>query len=305
MQKISVNNADIAFSGSKKPKKTLNVKESCAAYGASALVPVATMPLSLAAMNKMQKTCDSLSIGQVESIKTSANTMLNQTGLAEKGVTIKRLSEDSVRTLADSVDNKFYKKLIEFVDPISSTKSGKNAFFSPKEIFGLCNKNTVVLHENKLSLSVFHELGHAMNFNMSKVGKLLQKCRMPAMLIAGSLALFAAFSKESKAEDGKELTKGQKAKNFVRKNAGVLAFTSMLPILAEEGMASIKGCLWANKNIAKDLAKKVAKTNAVAYTSYLLAAIGLGLSAHVAVKVKDKLVAKKEAKLASELGKTN
>ncbi len=89
----------------------------------------------------------------------------------------------------------------------------------------------------------------------------MQKMRMPGMIMASAIALFAAFTKEDKPEDGKELTKAQKVKNAVRKNAGKLAFASMVPMLLEEGMASIKGYKWANSILSKDLAKKVLHTN--------------------------------------------
>ena len=187
--------------------------------------------------------------------------------------------------------NKFVETLLEGIFPIYGVQNGRNA------IYAYLDNLISMPPDNKLSLAVFHELGHALNHNVSKIGKTLQKMKMPGMTIASSLAMFAFCSKESKAEDGKELTKAQKAKNLVRKNVGPLAFLSLTPMLIEEAMASVKGCKWANKNMAQDLAKKVTKTNAIAYCSYLIGAVGLALGAHVALRVKDALVAKKEAKL--------
>ena len=53
----------------------------------------------------------------------------------------------------------------------------------------------------------------------------------------------------------------------------------------------------AKKILDPNLYKKVAKTNKVAYISYLATAVVAGLSVLTAKKVKDKLVEKKEAKL--------
>lgn len=51
---------------------------------------------------------------------------------------------------------------------------------------------------------------------------------------------------------------------------------------------------WANSNLPKELAKKVAKTNIAGAVSYIAVSLALGFSAHVAVKVKDKINEKKE-----------
>ena len=50
---------------------------------------------------------------------------------------------------------------------------GKNAFFMP-----LTN---TIQYKNKLALSQFHELGHAMNYNNKGLGKLLWKVRPEAL----------------------------------------------------------------------------------------------------------------------------
>lgn len=294
---------NISFSGEKKVKKTKNVKESFAAYGASAVAPIATLPVSLLAVNGMQKAGNALSADQVEIVKNSAEKMLQETGLAKKGVSINRIAPGAsgFGDLLDEVfgKSKLMKSFLEMANPVYATENGKNAFFTDKAILGLCDANSVVLPESKLQLTAFHELGHALNYNMSKFGKMMQKMRAPGMAVAAYLAIFAAFSKESKPEEGQELGKGKKVKNFVRKHAGIFAFGAMMPTLIEEAMASVKGTKWANQNMAKDLAKKVGKTNAVAYVSYLAAAAGMALAAFAARKVKDSLVAKKEAKLAN------
>lgn len=292
--------SSVNFTGnSTKPKKTKNIKESYLASAASSAAGLVSMPVGTAVINKIQKINDGLTPEQLKTVQESANKMLKGTGLAEKGVSIITLEKADSSNLATASD-KIMDKLLELLSPVGSAKKGKNAFFASKEILDVCDKNSVCMpSDGKFSLTAFHELGHAHNYNISKVGKLLWNAKGSGTTIATLLTVFAAFTREAKAQDGKELTKGQKTKNFVRKNAGLLTFAAMTPMLAEEAMASIKGCKWANANMAQDLAKKVSKTNVVAYCSYLALAVGSALSAHVAVKVKDKLVAKKEAKLAA------
>lgn len=159
-------------------------------------------------------------------------------------------------------------------------------------------KNSVLLPKESFHGAGFHELGHAMNFNFSKVGRFLQKCR-PVLLYAPIvLGLYGAFSKKSKpkAENGK-LTIRQKINNFIRDNAGKLAFIATLPMLIEEAMATVKGQKFANKLLKPELAKKVLKGNLVAYSSYLLMATTGAIATFSAVKIKDKAIERKEYKM--------
>ena len=110
------------------------------------------------------------------------------------------------------------------------------------------------------------------------------------MLTAPLLTMYAVFTRASKPkEEGKELNGAQKTHNFVRNNAGKLAFVASLPMLIEEGMATIKGQKYANKLLKPELAKRVLKGNAIAYMSYLATAVFGALAAATAVKVKDKV----------------
>lgn len=167
-------------------------------------------------------------------------------------------------------------------------------------------KNSVILPQKGLESAGFHELGHALNFNMSKFGKFLQKCRPVALFAPALLAMYGVVTRASKPkEEGKELNGRQKTHNFVRNNAGKLALAASLPMLIEEGMATIKGQKFAKKLLSPELAKKVFKGNAVAYTSYLLVAGTGALAAAIAVKVKDNAIAKKEAKIAEKERRAN
>lgn len=165
---------------------------------------------------------------------------------------------------------------------------------------GYARNNKIYMPENKVSFLAFHEIGHSINFNNSKFWKGMQKLRMPALALASLPMIYGAISKESKAEDGKELNKKQKINNFIRNNAGKLSFATMLPVLAEEGMATIRGQKLANQLLPKNIARKVLKGNAVAYTSYLITALGFAAAAYTAVKIKDAFVNKRDAQKVEE-----
>ena len=92
------------------------------------------------------------------------------------------------------------------------------------------------------------------------------------------------------------MTGRQKFNNFLRNNAGKLAFIASLPMLIEEGMATQKGNKFAKKLLSPELANRVLKSNKFAYCTYLISAIFGALGAMLAVKVKDNAIEKKEIK---------
>lgn len=161
--------------------------------------------------------------------------------------------------------------------------------------------NSVVLPQKGMAGAGFHELGHALNFNMSKFGKFLQKSRLVSMIAPSLLVIYGAVTRASKPkEEGKDLNGAQKTHNFVRNNAGKLALAASLPILVEEGMATIKGQKYAKKFLTPDLAKRVFKGNAIAYLSYISLAVFSALAATTAVKVKDAAIQNKTERIAEK-----
>ncbi len=268
--------------------------------GSTAIQTAASLPGSIIAMKSLTSQNKNLSQEQISSIMHSADVFLAAKGLVKKGVVIENIESSS------SVATSLLDKLKEYTDSMTSIAAGKNAGFLNKPVKGifggvLYDKNTILINQDKLSTAVFHEIGHAINYNNSKFWRAMQGLRVPGMLIASGLAIYCAFSNNAQPKDGKELTTGQKVKNTVRNNAGKIAFASMVPMLLEEGMASIRGCKWANANLPKDLAKKVLKSNIGAYCSYLGAAISLGIAAFSAVKIKDSLGKKHQEKINSKL----
>lgn len=156
--------------------------------------------------------------------------------------------------------------------------SGSNALYTFKS-------KAIIMPEKDMVLAAFHEMGHAANSNLSKFGKLLQKCR-PLMLLAGPIALIALF-KSKKAPDEKPEGAVDKTTTFIKNNAGKLTFLSFIPMLLEEGMASIKGLKFAEKALSPELIKKVAKTNKLGFITYMGLALASSLGVYLGVKVKD------------------
>ena len=249
--------------------------------------------------------------------------MLIDSGLKDKGVRIKFLDSKIKELDSEKKFNKLIKTLNEKIY-IDEVRKGNNAFFCDKDYklpkitvseymelvksknTELLNQklketgvyikaNSVVLSKDYSHSAGFHELGHAMNYNLSKFGRFLQKCRPVSLYAPMVLGLYGAFSKKSKpkTENG-ELTTVQKTNNFLRDNAGKLTFMTALPMLIEEGMATAKGHKYAKKLLNPKLAKKCLKGNMIAYTSYLLAATLGALATTCAVKIKDNAIEKKE-----------
>lgn len=235
----------------------------------------------LSSMNKIGK----ITPDKVDILHKAAEKALNISGMSAKGVKIEYLKAPATKKGIFSILR---------LPPIEQIKNGFNAAFIPGNAAFVGNK--ILMPEKDMAFAAFHEIGHSINYNSSKFWKALQKMRMPGMALATLPLLYGAFSKKSVAKDGKELTKAQKANNFIRDNAGKLSFAAMVPMLAEEAMASIRGQKLANKLLDGKMAKHVLKGNAVAYLSYLGTAIALGLGSYAAVKIKDHFQAKKDAK---------
>lgn len=285
-----MNNVDLGNSGYPRANnQPVKEKGSIRAAAASQLVSIAaSAPLSIAAVKVMKLPSSKLNSSQIQQLKDAADEFISSTGLKNKGVQI--FQPKNINDITGT-----FKKIAK----------GENACFLQKDlkdIYGniIHKKNSILINMEKIPTAAFHEIGHAFNNNKSKFWNIMQKMRMPGMVLASAIALFAAFTKEAKPEDGQELTKAQKVKNAVRKNSGKLAFASMIPMLLEEGMASIRGCKFANKVLSKDLAKKVLHTNLLGYCSYIGAAVAAGITAFAATKIKDNIMHKQELKQNAE-----
>lgn len=261
-------------------------------------------------MQNMKKINSSLSADESNLLSDSFEKAFKKSGLEEKGVRILRVNPLNVADTAASMTDAHYeqiskkipqnlKNLEGFEDGVKiplyqnvykqldTVAKGNNAFFQPKV-------NSILLPEKGtgLQLSSFHEMGHAINKNVSKIGKALQKLR-PLQIIAPLGVMLVAMTTKEKANSA-EGEGG--ARQFIKDNAGVLATMGWIPAIAEEALATKNGNSIAQKALssAPELLKKVKKTNALGLATYVIMAAATGIATTLAVKAKDNIQAQKE-----------
>ena len=158
----------------------------------------------------------------------------------------------------------------------SDYKKGTNACFIP-------STKEVLINTNKISIAGFHELGHALNALKSKYGvKYLAKMRGPGYAIAGLMEYFAIFSRTKPKDAPRTFT------DVVEDNCGKIAFLAMLPVVAEEAIASIRGIKLARKSgVAEPLIKNMKKLYTKALATYGGRAVLGGLAVYASRKVMD------------------
>ena len=267
----------------KKNKKSRNTKGALTAYAASFGVnALASVPSLLISKNFANDT-KLLTQSEVANINKQADHLLNKlTNLGKKGVTI-----ENITTTPPILD--MLPPVLKKFNPITIISEGKNAVFNP-------SLNQIQINREKLPLSIFHEMGHAFNFNNSKFWKAMQISSLTGKNLAPLMMLFAAFTKKEVATEGKELTKKQKIKNGIRESSPLISVGLMLPTLLEEGKATLRANKWAKQILDPKHAKLVTQKNAIAYSTYVIVALGLGLATYTAKKVKDHFDEKKAMK---------
>ena len=266
------------------------------------LVSTASLPLGLYCVGKMSN-INASAKDSFEVINQAADKMLKDSGLEKAGVKIidagtKDFYDKYVKITDEIFGNvpKKVKDVLNSLNPFAAAYNGKNAFFNPKtspiiKEFMNIEDNAVYVAKNKLPLATFHELGHAINYNSSKIGKALQGMRYPAMALAGLLGAIALF-KAPKAEGEKPKGFFDKATTFIKNNVGKLTFIAMVPMIIEEGLASGRAAKWAKKLLSPELAKKVNKVNALGFATYVGGAAVAGIAAWAGTKVRDKIAHK-------------
>jgi hypothetical protein len=256
-------------------------KKNFKAIAGSTAASMALSATSLPILNKAQKYSQKLTKDEVNLVNSAADKVLTEcTNLSEKGVKIY-----DIKNVEKSTN--LPKKIELLFNQILQVSEGQNAFFSIKTALGGDGKS-ILINRDKLSLSTFHEMGHAFNYHNTSIFRAIQKTRMPlTLIIAPMISLLPAFTKKAEAKDGEELTSGQKFKNTLRKASPALAFAAMVPTLAEEAKATQRGNAWAKQLLNSKLASKVCKTNALGFLTYAISAVGLSVASIIAMKIKD------------------
>lgn len=243
-------------------------------------------------LDKMKTVCKGLSADEFQSVEKATVDVMRQSGLTKKGVEIIKATAENTKQVSDVISKEIDKGLCKFLPkPVkeffknmyaSMFVTGQNACYAP------ASKKIVV--PKALNLSFFREAGHAINANLSKFGKVLQKCR-PLSMLAAPIAMIALW-KTKKAPGEKPTGVVDKTTTFVKNNAGKLTFAAFVPMLIEEGFATLRGNKYAKQLLKPSLAKKVAKTNAFGFATYALLATLTSVGIYLGTKVKDSIAHK-------------
>ena len=236
-------------------------------------------------LKKLQKVNHNTTKEQADLLNKIADDILISSKLVDKGVTIKNI-ESSINLAEIPYNLKFF---------ISEVSRGNNSFFVPADLKGknknfTINANTILANREKMSLALFHELGHAHNFNTTKIQRYLMKNKISLPLfsniVGGFLIMFNAYTKNSKPTNG-DLSTKDKLKNTIRNISPALAGLACVPMLVEEGTASLKAEKWIKDKIPKELFDKVKKSNRNGFITYGLTTISLILGTYITKKIKD------------------
>lgn len=212
-----------------------------------------------------------------ELLKEAAQKSFQKSGLEAKGVKIKFLanSEANKKELNDIFHAGISKIKIKFLRRLKTRRAdkminryldGTNASYiqTPNK-----KKKYIILNEDKIISSFFHELGHAKSFD-SKYKKyeipLQRELEKNAKWLISGAILIPPPSKES------SQSKKRSWNNFeIAAPAALLV--SKVPRLIEEARASIYGIEFAKEVLPSQLVNKLKKAYIAAFGSYVLPAI--------------------------------
>ena len=146
---------------------------------------------------------------------------------------------------------------------------------------------TINLNKQRGGAYIFHELGHAKNFNSeSKALKILTKLRNPIFSsLITTAGLICAYNPRAEGEEAE--TFWGKTKNFLKDSSVGITAVGALATPLEEGIASIRGASIAKKILPKDQLKMLNKMHTKALLSYLAVAAGTILTTYIIKKLTD------------------
>lgn len=178
---------------------------------------MATFPVSIKPMDNLRALSDTLNEDELKLVKESAEKIITDTGLREKGVHTKYWAYKKPKKIQD---------FLKLLSPFGQVELGVNAAFlpieisipdveNPKQKITLFKKNSINMPEKRLGATVFHEIGHAHNYNTTKWCKFCQNPVIKFCTLASTILLpvLVAFSSKREAKSGDELSKKYKLHN--------------------------------------------------------------------------------------------
>ena len=147
-------------------------------------------------------------------------------------------------------------------------------------------------------LSLFHEMGHAYNHNKTIFAKTLQKLRPLYKLISVPVSIAAIMlpdlAKYIPKKNDEVVSKKQSAmdklvkfEHFFVKASPLVVFASFLPMIVEEGLASLQGQKFAKKILDQNMLNKVKRVNLFGFCSYLFYGVFASSILWTALKIKN------------------
>lgn len=194
-------------------------------------------------------------MGSFENIIKDADDIVFKTGLKSNGVKIRKETSSTI----------LY------------------AHFNPKS-------NTILINDKSFYVSVFKEIGHALNFHNGNSTKFLIKMKKVCSKIVPIIGISGLFIKLlHNKKTSKNKTKFEQTKNFISDNAGPILFLTYVPILLEEGIASKKALKLAKPYLTKLQHLKHMKNLSLALSSCLSIPIMFATATNLGVFAKNKI----------------
>ena len=291
-------NSDFAsFNGN---KETKNKKPSLWAkvggfFAGSAVFGLVNRPLqkitSKSYSNFLEKIPQSLSLGDTEKV---AKVMVEKSGIGKKGFKHMYINGNNVDEAAKVMEKEFSsipiigKKMNSLWNLVGSTMAemiseGKDARFFPNQKIAMAGE--------KSPEGILHEIGHAINTKSGKFVKGLITTNRVLAKVAPAAILLVGLLHTNNNEDKKGKGFLTKSADFIKDNAGTLAFLSAVPMLFEEGLASAHGLKYARKVLGKTAKLGgVRKRFAAGFASYAVPAGITALAINAGIWVRDKIV---------------
>lgn len=245
----------------------------------------------------LQKAVDKIfpAIDTFDKTTETAERIIKNEGLADKGVKIliTNNSEESTQKLNEILKNEKPKSLVKNIKKLM--QNGCNGCFHN-------TSNTVMVNDKFGFSSIYHEIGHAKHFNSKNpLMKLLTKSRnltpMGVSVIAPIALGVAMFHKVDKTKPKQDKTKTERTLDFVAKNAGKLTLASYVPLVLEEGLASVDGIKMAKKYLSQKQISKLKGSYFKAWSTYALTALGVSMAVGMGAALKDVISNRKQNKI--------
>lgn len=210
----------------------------------------------------------------------------------------KALLEKQERLLNNAMSMDSFDNIIKVADDIILKTGLKNngvkiikekssnileARFNPKS-------NIILINDKSFYVSVFKEIGHALNFHNGNSTKFLLKTKKICSKIVPIIGISGLFVKLlHNKKTSKDKTMLEKTKDFFSNNAGPMLFLTYVPILIEEGIASKKALKLAKPYLTKIQHQKHMKNLLLAFSFCLSIPIMFATATNLGVFAKNKI----------------